>query len=140
MAALNPLAQSLSPADAAGNAPSPLPSGGPAGDSLPPMGLDPAQLGGAPQDPMAMGMSPAGGNPYPTTDPEFMSQVFAQLMQMKQSDQQTFSDNQDQAMFGNPLAQSMMAGAPMGPGAGQDGQGISMDPTAMPPQPPMQGA
>lgn len=95
-------------------------------------GMPPGMPGG---DPAAMGMQPAGGNPYPTTDPNFMAQMLGQLLEAQQMDTQTFQADQQNALMGNPMMQGLMGGAPMGPGAGQDGAGIAMGGEL--PEPPM---
>lgn len=90
------------------------PMGGmPAG--APPMGPDPA-----------MGMQPAGGNPYPTTDPQFMAEALSQIVQMQQQDLARMPEDQHAALVGNPIFEGLANGAPMGPGAGQDGAALEM--------------
>lgn len=126
-----------------GMAAAPMPGGDPAamaamlggGDPMmggaPPMDpmMDPA-LGGMPPEMMSadpgMGMAPAGGNPYPTADPNFMAQMLSQIVETQQMDQQQLQSDQQSALMGNPLMQGLMEGAPMGPGAGQDGAGLDM--------------
>lgn len=106
----------------------PMPQGDPAalaamlGGGGAPAGMDPAAMGGDP----SMGMQPAGGNPYPTADPNFMAQMLGQVMEAQQQDQQQLQTDQQAALMGNPLMQGLLSGAPMGPGAGQDGAGIDM--------------
>lgn len=123
-----------------GMAAAPMPGGDPAalaamlggGDPMmggaPPMPMDPMAGGMPPEmggDP-AMGMAPAGGNPYPTADPNFMAQMLSQLVEAQQMDQQQLQGDQQAALMGNPMMQGLMGGAPMGPGAGQDGAAIEM--------------
>ena len=108
-----------------------LGGGDPMAGGMPPMdpammGGDPAMGGLPPEDPAAMGMAPAGGNPYPTTDPNFMAQMLGQLIEAQQMDSAQMQSDQQAALMGNPMMQGLMGGAPMGPGAGQDGAGIAM--------------
>lgn len=112
----------------------PMPGGDPLaammGSGDPMMGGAPApDMGGMPPemgpDP-AMGMQPAGGNPYPTADPNFMAQMLGQLIEAQQMDQQQLQGDQQAALMGNPMMQGLLGGAAMGPGAGQDGAGIAM--------------
>lgn len=92
-------------------------------------GMPPEMMGmGAPppmEDPAAMGMAPAGANPYPTADPNFMAQMLGQIVEAQQADQAQLQGDQQAALMGNPLFQALQDGAPMGPGAGQDGAGIA---------------
>lgn len=100
--------------------------GGMGGD--PSMGADPAMdpaMGGMPADPGA-GMPMAGGNPYPTTDPNFMSEMLGQIIETQRMDQDKLQGDQQMALTGNPLFEALMGGAPMGPGAGQDGAALAM--------------
>lgn len=126
---IDSLVASLAPAGAAGPAPTQPPLDGALPGQLPALeegaGPVPPDMMGAP-DPMSAGMQPAGGNPYPTTDPDFMSEVFGQLMQMRDADHQKMESDQDAAMQASPMFQNLVAGSPMGPGAGQDGQALGM--------------
>lgn len=125
----------------------PMPQGDPAqmaamlggdpsmGGQMPP---EMAGMGGEMTPPPAgpgMGMQPAGGNPYPTTDPAFMAQMLGQIVEAQQQDQQQMQGDQQNALMSNPLFQALQDGAPMGPGAGQDGAGIAMGGEL--PEPPM---
>lgn len=113
----------------------PMPGGDPAalaamlgGGGNPDAAMD-AQQGMPPEMPgadPAMGMQPAGGNPYPTADPNFMAQMLGQILEAQQADQHQLQSDQQMALQGNPMFQGLMGGAPMGPGAGQDGAGIDM--------------
>lgn len=97
-------------------------------------GMDPAMMGAPPMDPAmggmpadpGMGMPMAGGNPYPTTDPNFMSEMLGQIIETQRMDQDKLQDDQQSALTENPLFEALMSGAPMGPGAGQDGAAIGM--------------
>jgi hypothetical protein len=108
----------------------PMPGGDPAmlaallGGGGDPMagGMPPEMMGPEP----GMGMQPAGGNPYPTADPNFMAQMLGQIVEAQQADAAQLQTDQQAALQGNPMFQGLMAGAPMGPGAGQDGAGIDM--------------
>lgn len=125
----------------------PMPGGDPAalaamlGGGDPMMGgappMDPAMMGGMPPEMMGaepgMGMTPAGGNPYPTTDPNFMAQMLGQLLEAQEADKGQFAADQQAAMTGNPMTQALLGGAPMGPGAGQDGAGIAPGAELAPP-------
>jgi hypothetical protein len=115
-----------------------LGGGDPAMGGMPPMdpmagdpmaGGMPPEMAGMPPgmgaDPAA-GMAPAGGNPYPTADPNFMAQMLGQIIEAQQMDAQQLQGDQQAALMGNPMMQGLLAGAPMGPGAGQDGAGIAM--------------
>lgn len=108
----------------------PMPGGDPAALAAMLGGGDPMMGGAPPMDPAmvadpAAGMTPAGGNPYPTTDPNFMAQMLGQLLEAQEADKGQFAADQQAAMTGNPMTQALLGGAPMGPGAGQDGAGIA---------------
>lgn len=117
---LNALAAALAPADSSGYAspPSPLDmAGAPPSGGVP--GVDPSQ-------------GQAGDPNFPSTQPDIVSQVLASLIQMQQADQQNLMGAQQAALMGNPLFQALVSGAPVGPGAGQDGQGIGPSGMTMP--------
>lgn len=106
-----------------------LGGGDPAMGGMPPemMGMmSPPEAMEDPAGEPGMGMQPAGGNPYPTADPNFMAQMLGQIVQAQQADQAQLQGDQQAALMGNPLFQALADGAPMGPGAGQDGAGIAM--------------
>lgn len=109
----------------------PLPQG-----IMPPMGgaSGGASGGGMPMPPSPpMGGGGVGnGNPYPTTDPRFVDALLSQLLQAQQQDQAGLQQGQDAAVQQSQMMHALLAGAPMGPGAGQDAQSIGMDPSQMP--------
>lgn len=156
------LALALASADAGaapvpGSAEAPLPGGmgaaPPGGDPLmaalmgaggpPPM--DPMMggggMGGIPPELMAL-MGGAGAPPagpmYPTTNPDMMAQALSQILSAQQMDHSAMAMDQQAALTGNPVFQALVSGAPMGPGAGQDGQAIGAPTGDMPmPEPGM---
>lgn len=113
------LAAGAAPAPA-GAAPVPLP----AGAGAMPEGMPPelAGLAGGMGGPEEMGG--AMPNPYPTADPNFMTEALGQIVQMQQMDQGKLAMDQQNALVANPMFEALMSGAPMGPGAGQDGQAL----------------
>ena len=127
------------PAGADGAAPAPLPPapvGAPGAEGMPPEllaalgGGAPPAMGGMP--PEAGMMPPPGANPYPTADPNFMSEALGQIIQMQQMDAGKLSADQHTALVSNPMFEALMSGAPMGPGAGQDGQALGAPSLDMP--------
>lgn len=81
--------------------------------------------GGPPPGMPGMGpMGPPPGGQYPTTDAEFMSQALQQIVQMQDMDHQQMAADQQAALTSNPIFEALVSGAPMRPGAGQDGQAI----------------
>lgn len=91
---------------------------------MPPMGVDP--MAGIPPELMqvAAGAQAPAGPMYPTTNPDVMAEALSQIMSAQQMDHQAMALDQQAALTGNPIFQALIAGAPMGPGAGQDGQAI----------------
>jgi hypothetical protein len=86
-------------------------------------------------DPAMMGAMPpgaAGAPMFPTTDPNFMAEALSQIVQMQQMDQSAMGEAQHSALVGNPIFQALASGAPMGPGAGQDGAAIGPEGSVMP--------
>lgn len=100
----------------------PMPGMDPGMAPMPGMGGPDPMMGGDP----ALGMMPAGGNPYPTTDPQFMAQMLGQIVEAQQMDAAQMQSDQQGALTGNPIFQALADGAPMGPGAGQDGAALEM--------------
>lgn len=93
---------------------------------------------GIPPELAAMAMPGAGqpaGPMYPTTDPQVMAQALSQILSAQQLDQGAMAMDQQSALMNNPIMSALMSGAPMGPGAGQDGQAIGA-PTGDLPMPP----
>lgn len=142
---MNPLAAQLAPPAPGGPAPVPPGAGGagpggpPPGAGGPP-GMDPMSMlmsqGGPPPGPPGGDPSQQGGGPdphFPTTDPNFMAQALSQVIGLINGDQQQLQQLQHAALVGNPLFEALVSGAPMSPGAGQDGQAIGAPSGDMPP-------
>lgn len=80
--------------------------------------------GGAPPMP---GMDPMGGAPapaFPMTDPAVVGSMLEQLLMGQQAEHAQLAQQHQMALLGNPLLEALMSGSPLGPGAGQDAQGI----------------
>lgn len=138
MAGMNPLAAQLAPPAPGGPAPVPPGAGGAGPGGPPPPGMDPmSMLAGAGGGPGGPGGDPSqGGGPdphFPTTDPNFMAQALSQVIGLINNDQQQLGQLQHAALVGNPLFEALISGAPMSPGAGQDGQAIGAPSGDMPP-------
>lgn len=92
-------------------------------------------------DPMG-GLAPEGPalpqNPYPSTDPAFLDQLFAQVLQAREADHQNLAGDQEAALAQSAMFQALIGGAPMGPGAGQEAQAVGINPTVLPAPPGVQ--
>lgn len=123
----------------AGGAPSPDPAGAlamapdPAAPPLPlEMGAPPPGL--LPSGPLPPMSAPQGQGPmYPTTDPSFMAELLMQVSASQQADHDRLAQEQQAALMSNPVMEALMAGAPMGPGAGRDGAALGAPSGVLPP-------
>lgn len=100
-------------------------------EGLPPelaeQGLPPELMGAMPPE-----AGVPAGPMYPSADPAFYDQLLSQVLQARDQDHAQLQGDQDEALQASAMFQALIGGAPMGPGAGQDAQGIGFDAAQLP--------
>lgn len=90
---------------------------------------------GLPADPALGQPAPQAPSPYPSTDPAFVDALLSELLAAREQDHSLLAQDQDAAVQQSTMFQALMGGAPMGPGAGQEAQGVGFDPSVLPAPP-----